>query len=140
MGMSKTKRNFLWQSTLLIVLVGVGGAGLLFSFCPQHYFRGYPLIPVYFWLGGILQINIVERCRRRMPEHVLQVYLLLRVLRMVVSVFLALIYCILVREEAKAFLLTFIANYLIYLSYDTWFFFTAEGNRDIRKKKDELIA
>ena len=26
MGMSKTKRNFLWQSTLLIVLVGVGGA------------------------------------------------------------------------------------------------------------------
>ena len=48
-----------------------------------------------------------------------------------------------VREEAKEFLLTFIVNYLIYLIYDSWFFFTFEANRKLKKKKrkeNETIA
>lgn len=54
-----------------------------------------------------------------------------------------LVYCVAVREEAKEFLLTFIANYLIYLTYDSWFFFTFEMNRKLKKKKrqeNETIA
>ena len=52
-----------------------------------------------------------------------------------------LIYCIIVRKEAKEFLLTFIVNYVIYLTYDTWFFFTFEANRRLKKKKEnETIA
>ena len=50
-------------------------------------------------------------------------------------------YCVAVRQEAKLFLLTFIANYLIYLIYDSWFFFTFEANRKLKKKKEnETIA
>ena len=44
---------------------------------------------------------------------------------------------------AKEFLLTFIVNYLIYLIYDSWFFFTFEANRKLKKKKrkaNETIA
>ena len=54
-----------------------------------------------------------------------------------------LVYCVAVREEAKEFLLTFIANYLIYLTYDSWFFFTFEMNRKLKKEKrqeNETIA
>lgn len=52
-----------------------------------------------------------------------------------------LVYCVAVREEARAFLLTFIANYLIYLIYDSWFFFTFEANRKLKKKSNnEKIA
>jgi hypothetical protein len=37
--------------------------------------------------------------------------------------------------------LTFIANYLIYLIYDSWFFFTFEANRELKKKSNnEKIA
>ena len=53
------------------------------------------------------------------------------------------VYCVAVREEAKEFLLTFIVNYLIYLIYDSWFFFTFEANRKLKKKKrkeNETIA
>lgn len=52
-----------------------------------------------------------------------------------------LVYCVAVREEAMTFLLTFIANYLIYLIYDSWFFFTFEVNRKLKKKSNnEKIA
>ena len=70
-----------------------------------------------------------------MPGRMLQIYLLMRVMRMLASIIVMLVYCVAVREEAKEFLLTFIANYLIYLTYDSWFFFTFEMNRKLKKKK-----
>lgn len=79
-------------------------------------------------------INMTESCRHRMPGRMLQIYLLMRVMRMLVSMIVMLVYCVAVREEARVFLLTFIANYLIYLIYDSWFFFTFEANRKLKRK------
>ena len=138
--MSITKRNYLWQVALLTVLVGGIGGWVYYSVFPHHYFGGYPLIPAFFLVFGVFMINMVESCRYRMPGRMLQIYLLMRVMRMLIVM---LVYCVAVREEAKEFLLTFIANYLIYLTYDSWFFFTFEMNRKLKKKKrqeNETIA
>ena len=46
-------------------------------------------------------------------------------------------------EEARAFLLTFILFYLIYLVFETWFFFSFELNQKRKKKnkkKNETVA
>lgn len=62
---------------------------------------------------------------------------------MILSIILVLIYCIAVREEAKAFLLTFISFYLIYLIFETWFFFSFEVNQKRKKqnkKKNETVV
>ena len=94
-------------------------------------------------MAGVFMISMVESCRHRMPGRMLQIYLLMRVMRMLASIIVMLVYCVAVREEAKEFLLTFIANYLIYLIYDSWFFFTFEANRKLKKKmkqKNETIA
>ena len=61
----------------------------------------------------------------------------------VLALILLLIYCLAVREEAKAFLLTFISFYLLYLIYETWFFFSFEVNLKRKKKnknKNETVA
>ena len=79
-------------------------------------------------------INIVEWSRKKMAGKLLQIYMLLRVMRMLASFILMVLYCVIVREEAQAFLLTFIANYLIYLTYDSWFFFTFEVNKKSQKE------
>lgn len=140
---SITKRNYLWQITLLNVLIGGIGGWAYYSVFPHHYFGGYPLIPIFFLTFGVFMINMVESCRHRMPGRMLQIYLLMRVMRMLASIIVMLVYCVAVREEAKEFLLTFIVNYLIYLIYDSWFFFTFEANRKLKKKKrkeNETIA
>ena len=132
--MSITKRNYLWQVALLTVLVGGIGGWVYYSVFPHHYFGGYPLIPAFFLVFGVFMINMVESCRYRMPGRMLQIYLLMRVMRMLASIIVMLVYCVAVREEAKEFLLTFIANYLIYLTYDSWFFFTFEMNRSEERR------
>lgn len=139
--MTITKRNYLLQTTLLTVLVGGIGGWAYYSVNPYHYFGGYPLIPLFFYIFGIFMISMTENCRHHIPGRMLQIYLLMRVMRMLASIIVMLIYCVIVREESKGFLLTFIANYLIYLIYDSWFFFTFEANRKMKKKKEnETIA
>lgn len=129
------------HTVLLTALTGILGGWAYFSINPHHYFGGYPLIPFFFFVFGAFTINMTENCRQRMPGRMLQIYLLIRVMRMLVSMIVMLIYCVVVREEARAFLLTFIANYLIYLIYDSWFFFTFEASRKLKKKSnDEKIA
>lgn len=134
--MTITKRNYLLHTALLTVLIGIAGGWAYFSINPYHYFGGYPLIPLFFFVFGVFMINMTESCRHRMPGRMLQIYLLMRVMRMLVSMIVMLVYCVAVREEARAFLLTFIANYLIYLIYDSWFFFTFEVNRKLKKKSN----
>ena len=53
MSISLTKRNFLYQITLLTLIAGWVGAGILHYLLPGHYFGGYPFIPVYFFLFGL---------------------------------------------------------------------------------------
>ena len=67
----------------------------------------------------------------------------MKMIKMILSLILLLIYCLAVREEAKAFLLTFISFYLLYLIYETWFFFSFEVNlkrKKNNKNKNETVA
>lgn len=123
------KKKYLVWLLLLTLVIGVAGGWAFFATFPQHYFGGYPLIPVFFLVLGLFTINMTEMCRKRMPQRMLQTYLLVRVVRMLLAIAVMAVYCVAVRHEARAFLLTFIANYLIYLTYDSWFYFRLEGNK-----------
>lgn len=135
MSISITKRNYLLFTALLTILVGGLGGWAYYSAFPHHYFSGYPLIPLFFYVFGVFMVSMTETCRQRMPRRMLQIYMLMRVMRMLASFIVMVVYCVAVREEAKEFLLTFIANYLIYLIYDSWFYFTFEANRKLKRKE-----
>ena len=138
-NISKTKRNFIWWHTLFAVISGALGAVILHFALPGHYFGGYPFIPIYFYFFGLFSIYAFDACRRHAPQRML----LLKMIKMILSLILVLIYCLAVREEARAFLLTFILFYLIYLVFETWFFFSFELNQKRKKKnkkKNETVA
>ena len=117
--MTITKRNYLLHTALLTVLIGIVGGWAYFSINPHHYFGGYPLIPLFFFVFGVFMINMTESCRHRMPGRMLQIYLLMRVMRMLVSMIVMLVYCVAVREEAGAFFLRFLATIVLNLFFDT---------------------
>ena len=138
MSISLTKRNFLYQITLLTLIAGWVGAGILHYLLPGHYFGGYPFIPVYFFLFGLFEISMFDACRKHAPQKMLLLYM---AMKMLLSVILLVVYCFAVREEAKLFLLTFILYYIVYLIYETWFFFTYEvGKKQKKEKKNETNA
>lgn len=136
MSISKTKRNFLLFLTIFTILIdGVGGV-VYYDFFPEHYFGGYPLISVYFYLFGVFNIYMFDACRKYAPKKILLLHLAMKIMKMLFSIMFLAIYCVVVREEARAFLLTFVANYLMFLIFETWFFSTFELNR-IRKNKNK---
>ena len=142
-NISKTKRNFIGLNTLFAILSGAAGALILHIALPGHYFGGHPFIPVYFYIFGLFSIYMFDACRRHAPQKMLLLYLAMKMMKMILSLILLLIYCLAVREEAKAFLLTFISFYLLYLIYETWFFFSFEVNLKRKKKnknKNETVA
>ena len=143
MNISKTKRNFICWHTLFAVISAALGAVILHFAMPGHYFGGYQFIPVYFYFFGLASIYMFDACRRHAPQRLLLLYLAMKMIKMILSLILVLIYCLAVREEARAFLLTFISFYLLYLIYETWFFFSFEVNLTRKKKnknKNETVA
>ena len=143
MNISKTKRSFICWHTLFAVISAALGAVILHFALPGHYFGGYPFIPVYFYFFGLASIYMFDACRRHAPQRLLLLYLAMKMIKMILSRILVLIYCLAVREEARAFLLTFISFYLIYLIFETWFFFSFEMNQKRKKKnkkKHETVA
>ena len=142
-NISKTKRNFIALHTVYAILSAVLGAVILHFALPGHYFGGYPFIPTYFYIFGLFSIYMFDACRLHAPQKLLLLYLAIKILKMILSIILVLIYCLAMREEAKAFLLTFISFYLAYLVFETWFFFSFEVNQKLKmknKKKNETVA
>lgn len=132
--MTITKRNFLGYLSILTFVGGVLGALILHYIKPGYYFGGYPLIPVFFYLFDVLYIYAFDACRHYAPEKMVMFFLVAKVLKLIVSVLLLIIYCVLVPDSAIEFLLTFSVFYLGYLTYESWFFFVFELNRKLKKK------
>lgn len=134
MSISLTQRNYVWQVALL-TLISVIGSSIYFYAFPQHYFDGYTLIPVFFLIVGIASISIIDKCPRNNARRLSQIYLLMRISRMILSLLIMIIYCVIIGKENGCFLLLFVLNYLIYLVFDSWFFFHYERKTTNEKKE-----
>lgn len=143
MNMTRTKRNFIDLHTLFAIVSSVAGVIVFETALPGQYFGGYPFVPLYFYLFGVFSIYMFDICRRRAPQKMLLMYLAVKVMKMLVSTILVVAFSLAFRQDAKVFLLTFVSFYLLYLVFETWFFFTFELNRKLKKKnknENEKIA
>lgn len=138
MSISITKRKFLGYLTLITLVASGAGALILHYLEPGHYFGGYPMIPIYFYVFGVFYIYMFDACRRHAPEKMVMLFLLAKVIKLIISVLVLIVYCVAVPDSAVAFLLTFGAFYLGYLIYESWFFFVYEWNRKLKKKSEQL--
>ena len=94
MNISKTKRNFIGLNTLFAILSAGVGAVILHVALPGHYFGGYPFIPTYFYLFGLFSIYMFDACRQHAPQKMLLLYLAIKMVKMILSIILVLIYCL----------------------------------------------
>lgn len=137
MKKSVQKRNYLVILTALTLFTGIGGALILRYGLPQYYFGTYPLIPVYFYIFGLILIYLFERVRRNIQQKTLLLYAAIRMMKLMVSIVVLVIYGLLVHTQLKEFLFTFIIFYLIYLIFETLFFFNFETQETKRLKKQK---
>ena len=51
--------------TFINAAIGVTLGGLLYTIWPDHYFKWYPSIPIFYWVMAIVMTYILDRKKRK---------------------------------------------------------------------------
>ena len=137
--MKSSRRTYLVQTAFLTLVMGGVLAWLFATWLPDRYFAGYPLVAVYFYVMGIITTGMIEKSNRassRRPQRQVQAFMAVHVVRLLVSVIVMVVCCLLMSKEgAIAFLCAFMLNYIVYMVYDSCYF-ARQAKRQVSEKKE----
>lgn len=119
------KQKFLKELNVFTLILFVASAVVYGLWLPQYYLGVYPAMLVYFYFLGFAGINIYSRALEQSPSTAGSKYLLVRMSKMILSLLLALVYCIAAGHVVQ-FLVPFASLYLLYLVFETWFYYRYE--------------
>lgn len=119
-----------------IGVTGIAGQVILNNFLPEYNFAFYPVIPVYFLCLGLILLAILKISWNKTDRQILNIYMGTRVAKSLLTVFLMLLYVLLVKIDVKSFLLTTLIFYFIYLGIETKFYVDFEKCLKAEKKKE----
>ncbi len=88
----------------------------------DHYF----IIPLFFYLMGIIFISQFRRTPISNPKKMVNLYMLMRMIKVFLSVTIILIYSILDKPNIRNFAILFVVFYLINLIWETYIYMRME--------------
>ncbi|MDR0892297.1 MAG: hypothetical protein LBN24_06740 [Mediterranea sp.] len=133
--MEKQNQYYLIGLTLLTLIVGGVVDILLKEAFPHAYFEAYPFIPLYFYVLELLVYYGTLASRRGKSRQAPLWLMAIKMVKLVGSVLVAVLYCLLMKEHVRDFLLVFVLFYLLYLTYETLFFAAVEKRRESEQKE-----
>lgn len=95
--------------------------------------EAYPFIPLVFYFSGIVLVQTLYRLDKTNPRKLVNVYMLLKLLKMVIGGIMALIYLLVLHAPLKPFIIVFAAFYMLYILFETYVFYSFE--KQIKKER-----
>ena len=140
--MRKLRQKFILLLTLFILVVGLGSWLILTNFFPHLVFQHYPLIPLFFFIIGIVSIYTLTGLRLDRPNKLLNTFMLIRGVKMVSALGITALYWLFNPTAIKSFAIIVVVFYLLYLFLETYIYIKLEKwNRkklsQSNKKKDQ---
>jgi hypothetical protein len=138
--MNKTVKSFLMGQTFVSLVIAFCG-WMLYEASPGHYFKAFPLVPLFFYVFGVAAIYVFDVVRRCRPDRIFHVYMGMKVAKMLCAILVLGLYIIGIGRHKMEFGLTFLACYFAHMTYETIYFFSFETGLKKRlkeKKKNEL--
>lgn len=138
--MNKTVKSFLSGQTFVSLVIVICG-WMLHEVSPGHYFKAFPLIPLFFYVFGVIGIYVFDVIRRCAPNRIFHFYMGMKVAKMLLAILILGLYIIGIGRQKVEFGLTFMACYLAHMVYETIYFFGFEMELKRRlkeRKKNEL--
>jgi glucan phosphoethanolaminetransferase (alkaline phosphatase superfamily) len=124
--MQELKRLFYLLFSAFILITGWGGWWLLQHIFTGSYFTWYPFIPSFFYLYGMIFINVLINSKKDNPRKLTNLYMILKLCKILASLLIAGIYLIAVKVQLREFSMVFITYYLLYMGLETYFFYRVE--------------
>ena len=122
--------------TFINVAIGVTLGGLLYTIWPDHYFKWYPSIPIFYWVMAIAMTYIRDRKKKKNGDVTITAFMVVRFCKFTLAVVFLWLYAALVRENLRMFGFTLMLFYFIYLGLETYTVYLFEKKRMKREKKE----
>ena len=122
--------------TFINVAIGVTLGGLLYTIWPDHYFKWYPSIPIFYWVMAIAMTFILDRKKKKNGDVTITAFMVVRFCKFTLAVVFLWLYAALVRENLRMFGFTLMLFYFIYLGLETYTVYLFEKKRMKREKKE----
>ncbi|HBK32282.1 MAG TPA: hypothetical protein DDZ96_07040 [Porphyromonadaceae bacterium] len=124
--MKKLAAHLFIVHTLALVVVGYGAWEIINRFFPQILIDGYVIIPLFFFVTGVILIYLMMKIPKDKPKQLVNTYMLLRVVKVFAALILVLIYWFADKAQIRNFAIIFIIFYLIYLMIETYIYIKIE--------------
>lgn len=132
----RIKREYVLYYSLYMILCTAAGA-VFFHVCAPHYaFRTFWLIPVWFYLIGLLTGATYIFVERMMPHRTVHYHLVQKGVKFFLSLVIILLYACFDEANRKAFLLTYLTYYFLNMGYELWFFCRIEMIKKMIERDD----
>lgn len=124
--MKKLSRYFLLLHTAMLLIAGLGIWFFFHKYFPDILFELYFLIPSFFYLIGIVFVLLFRRTSFHNPKGMVNLYMLMRAIKMFLSAVIVLIYWLMNRSDFRNFVIIFSVFYLINLIWETYIYMRLE--------------
>lgn len=110
----------------MLLLAGFGIWFILKEFFPEILIDSYFVIPVFFYLLGLIFIYVFNHTSLENPQKVVNVYMLLRMIKIFISAAIIFIYWIVDKEGIRSFAIVFVVFYVINMIWETYIYMRME--------------
>lgn len=110
----------------MLLLAGFGIWFILKEFFPEILIDSYFVIPVFFYLLGLIFIYVFNHTSLENPQKVVNVYMLLRMIKIFISAVIIFIYWIVDKEGIRSFAIVFVVFYVINMIWETYIYMRME--------------
>ncbi|NLX67187.1 MAG: hypothetical protein GXZ19_10570 [Bacteroidales bacterium] len=124
--MKKLTIYFLIVHTIMLSITGFGIWFIVIKLFPEIMVDHYFIIPLFFYLMGIIFISQFRRTPISNPKKMVNLYMLMRMIKVFLSVTIILIYSILDKPNIRNFAILFVVFYLINLIWETYIYMRME--------------
>ena len=141
--MRKLITHLILVHTIVLLSASAGIWYVMRVFYPEKLIQSFYIIPLFFYLMGLAFVLILRKMPKDQPKRMVNLYMLLRALKLFVSAILIAVYWFMYRNQIRSFAIVFIMFYLIYLMVETYIytkmeiFIKAEHQKNKSKKKSE---
>lgn len=112
--------------TILILLMGWIGWWIIEKFFPNDAFSGYVILPVAYYIAGVLMIEVLYRIDKTKPLRLAQTYLILHTLKFLIFGGLALYFMLTLDVKSKVFIVVYAVYYLVFIAFETLSYYSIE--------------
>ena len=120
---------------IFYIIAGIVIGIVLARYFPQYYFGWYPAVPGYFTVMGFILFRFMILCRKHCPQKIINVYMMMRGIKLLVTMMSMLLYTLYIGEKPFEFALVTLVFYFYYLIIETYIFIKFEKERISNESK-----